>query len=340
MKLYAGLSQIQRELYTQILKKGVNINDGAIQNVLMQLRKCCNHPDLLREVRDDLPDDMIQNCGKMVILHKLLAKLKKNGSRVLIFSQMTKMLDILKDYCINENYSYCRLDGKTKTEEREKNIEDFQAANSDKFIFLLSTRAGGFGITLTGADVVIFYDSDWNPQMDLQALARTHHIGQEKQVRVFRLITDNTVEVKMIENAQTKLRLDRLVIQQGRLPDKIENALKKEEMHLMIRHGFEYVLKSKESDITLDEHIDSILEKSDARARLEESEHLKQDERSLCSFSVDNEDFWGPDHPDLGLTLFPGPSETIVKEISNPVQVSLKYFAIHFISSLSFYLYF
>jgi SWI/SNF-related matrix-associated actin-dependent regulator of chromatin subfamily A member 5 len=80
---------------------------------------------------------------------------------------------------------------------------------------LLSTRAGGFGITLTGADVVIFYDSDWNPQMDLQALARTHHIGQEKQVRVFRLITDNTVGVKMIENAQTKLRLDRLVIQQG-----------------------------------------------------------------------------------------------------------------------------
>jgi len=284
VNVYVGLSQIQRELYTKILME--NKQDEKPHLSFLSLMKCCNHPDLLPEIRDDLPDDIVQNCGKMIVLDKLLAKLKKDGSRVLIFSHLTKMLDILEDYCSHESYSYCRLDDETKNEERKQNIEDFQAPNSDKFLFLLSNRAGGWGITLTSADVVIFYDSHWNPQMESQAIDRTYRIGQEKQVRVFRLITDNTVEVKIIEKAQMKMLLDRLVIQQGRLPDPIESSLTKEEMHAMIRHGWEYVLKSKESDVALDEDIDSIIAKCDSRTRLEESEHLILGEQSMTSPSL------------------------------------------------------
>lgn len=183
----------------------------------------------------------IYNSGKMVILDKLLPKLQQQGSRVLVFSQMTRMIDILEDYCFWRGYNvctriynnlvfylyilfiiitscisqYCRLDGNTPHEDRQRQINEYNEEDSKKFIFMLSTRAGGLGINLATADVVIIYDSDWNPQMDLQAMDRAHRIGQKKQVRVFRLITENTVEEKIVERAEIKLRLDKLVIQQG-----------------------------------------------------------------------------------------------------------------------------
>ena len=277
LKIYTGLSPIQRELYTKILMKDVKILNGGgkmrIQNVMMELRKCCNHPNLLPKIRNDLPDDIVTNCGKMIVLNKLLAKLKEEGSRVLIFSQMTKVLDILEDYCCDRGYEYCRLDGRTRKETRDKNITDFEAPNSEKFVFLLSTRAGGLGITLTSADVVIFYDSDWNPQMDLQAMDRAHRIGQKKQVRVYRLITEQTIEEKMIEKAEMKLRLDQLVIQKGQLlTDKTESSINKEEMLEMIRHGVDNILQSKGTDDEIvDEDIHAILAKSEIRNQLEKS---------------------------------------------------------------------
>lgn len=129
---------------------------------------------------------------------------------------------------------------------------------------MLSTRAGGLGINLATADVVIIYDSDWNPQMDLQAMDRAHRIGQMKQVRVFRFITENTVEEKIVERAEVKLRLDKLVIQQGRLVDSKSQALNKDEMLNMIRHGANHVFASKDSEIT-DEDIDTILQKGEAK---------------------------------------------------------------------------
>ncbi|NXX67857.1 SMCA5 regulator, partial [Spizella passerina] len=127
----------------------------------------------------------------------------------------TRVLDILEDYCMWRNYEYCRLDGQTPHNERQASINAFNDPDSSKFVFMLSTRAGGLGINLATADVVILYDSDWNPQVDLQAMDRAHRIGQTKTVRVFRFITDNTVEERIVERAEMKLRLDSIVIQQG-----------------------------------------------------------------------------------------------------------------------------
>lgn len=131
---------------------------------------------------------------------------------------------------------------------------------------MLSTRAGGLGINLATADVVILYDSDWNPQVDLQAMDRAHRIGQTKTVRVFRFITDNTVEERIVERAEMKLRLDSIVIQQGRLVDQNLNKIGKDEMLQMIRHGATHVFASKESEIT-DEDIDGILERGAKKVR-------------------------------------------------------------------------
>ncbi|CAM6002370.1 unnamed protein product [Sphagnum balticum] len=150
------------------------------------------------------------------------------------------MLDILEDYCWFRQLQYCRLDGQTPHEERQESIDEFNRVGSPKFLFMLSTRAGGLGINLTSADVVIIYDSDWNPQVDLQAMDRAHRIGQTKQVRVFRLITESTVEERIVERAEIKLRLDAVVIQQGRLAD-AQKALGKDEMLSMVRHGADQI---------------------------------------------------------------------------------------------------
>lgn len=179
IKIFVGLSKMQREWYTKVLMKDIDVVNGAgklekmrLQNILMQLRKCTNHPYLFDGAEPGPPyttdTHLVYNSGKMVILDKLLPKLQAQGSRVLIFSQMTRMLDILEDYCLWRNYQYCRLDGQTPHEDRNRQIQEYNMDNSPKFIFMLSTRAGGLGINLATADVVIIYDSDWNPQMDLQ----------------------------------------------------------------------------------------------------------------------------------------------------------------------------
>ncbi|KAF4533362.1 hypothetical protein B566_EDAN002760 [Ephemera danica] len=253
VKVYVGLSKMQREWYTKVLMKDIDIVNGAgkiekmrLQNILMQLRKCCNHPYLFDGAEPGPPyttdEHLVYNCGKMVILDKLLPKLQAQGSRVLIFSQMTRMMDILEDYCLWRGYNYCRLDGQTPHEDRQRQINEYNTPGSEKFVFMLSTRAGGLGINLATADIVLIFDSDWNPQMDLQAMDRAHRIGQTKQVKVFRFITENTVEEKIVERAEVKLRLDKLVIQQGRLVDSKSNQLAKDEMLSMIRHGANHKL--------------------------------------------------------------------------------------------------
>ncbi|KAK3913636.1 Chromatin-remodeling complex ATPase chain Iswi [Frankliniella fusca] len=297
VKIYVGLSKMQREWYTKVLMKDIDVVNGAgkiekmrLQNILMQLRKCSNHPYLFDGAEPGPPyttdEHLVYNCGKMVILDKLLPKLQEQGSRVLIFSQMTRMLDILEDYCHWRCYNYCRLDGNTPHEDRQRQINEYNEPNSKKFIFMLSTRAGGLGINLATADVVIIYDSDWNPQMDLQAMDRAHRIGQKKQVRVFRMITENTVEEKIVERAEVKLRLDKLVIQQGRLVDNKASALNKDEMLNMIRHGANEVFASKESAIT-DEDIDTILEKGENKTQELNKKLSEMGESSLRNFTVD-----------------------------------------------------
>ncbi|XP_045852056.1 probable global transcription activator SNF2L1 isoform X3 [Meles meles] len=311
IKIYLGLSKMQREWYTKILMKDIDVLNSAgkmdkmrLLNILMQLRKCCNHPYLFDGAEPGPPyttdEHIVSNSGKMVVLDKLLAKLKEQGSRVLIFSQMTRLLDILEDYCMWRGYEYCRLDGQTPHEEREDKflevellgqreaIEAFNVPDSSKFIFMLSTRAGGLGINLASADVVILYDSDWNPQVDLQAMDRAHRIGQKKPVRVFRLITDNTVEERIVERAEIKLRLDSIVIQQGRLIDQQSNKLAKEEMLQMIRHGATHVFASKESELT-DEDITTLLERGEKKTAEMNERLQKMGESSLRNFRMDTE---------------------------------------------------
>ena len=204
-------------------------NLPSLMNIMMELRKCCNHPFLIRgveqsivaETREKKPElknddlvlqSMLDSSGKMVLLDKLLPKLRSQGHKVLVFSQMVRMLDIIQDYLTLKGYSFERIDGGVKINERQAAIDRFSAPGSDRFIFLICTRAGGFGINLTAADTVIIYDSDWNPQNDIQAQARCHRIGQDKAVKVYRLITNRTYEMEMFQRANLKLGLDKAVL--------------------------------------------------------------------------------------------------------------------------------
>jgi len=274
--LFVGMTDLQKDIYKKLLLKEMNtlsVGDGAkisktsLLNLVMQLRKCTNHPYLFEGVEDMTLDPfgqhLIDNCGKLLLLHKLLKKLKSNGSRVLIFSQMTRVLDILEDYCTITGYKYCRIDGSTSGEDRQIGMDEFNKENSDKFLFLLTTRAGGLGINLQTADIVIIYDSDWNPQMDLQAMDRAHRIGQKKPVFVYRLVTKDSVEERILERAELKLRLDAMVIQKHRKSagSNSNKNNKKDELLEMIQYGADKIFKTKGSTIT-DDDIDTILEGS------------------------------------------------------------------------------
>merc|ERR1711991_677681 len=160
-------------------------------------------------------EHLVEASSKFVFLDKFLPKLKKEDHRVLIYTQFTSMLDILEDFCAMRQFDYLRLDGSTHSFERQMNIDRFNVHGSNVFIFLLSTRAGGLGINLATADTVILFDSDWNPQRDLQAMDRAHRLGQTKQVTVYRLVTKGTVEERIIMRAAEKLFLDAMIVQQA-----------------------------------------------------------------------------------------------------------------------------
>jgi len=217
-----------------------NLLSQDIQNLAMQLRKVCNHPFLLPSVEDEIvkPGEnpvevMINASGKLVFVDKLLAKLKEKKNKILIFSQMVKILNILEDFLNYREYSYVRLDGSIVGEERQKSIDKFNDPKSGVFVFLLCTRAGGVGLNLTAANTVIIYDSDWNPQNDLQAQARCHRIGQTQEVQVYRLITRGTYENEMFLRASMKLGLDQAILDSNSntgpvlSPKEIEHLIKK-----------------------------------------------------------------------------------------------------------------
>jgi len=189
-------------------------------NVVMQLRKAANHPYLIEWPLDKkgfaIADErLVKVSGKMMVLDRLLARLKAGGHKVLIFSQFTTVLDILEDVCALRSYDYCRLDGSVPFAERKEAMERYNT-DPDCFAFLLSTRAGGLGINLIAADTVIIYDSDWNPQADLQAQDRCHRIGQKNTVMVYRLITANTIDQRILDRAEAKRKLEKLVIHRGK----------------------------------------------------------------------------------------------------------------------------
>ncbi|XP_011806650.1 PREDICTED: chromodomain-helicase-DNA-binding protein 1-like isoform X6 [Colobus angolensis palliatus] len=220
--IYHGMSALQKKYYKAILMKDLDAfeNETAkkvkLQNILSQLRKCVDHPYLFDGVEPEpfeVGDHLIEASGKLHLLDKLLAFLYSGGHRVLLFSQMTQMLDILQDYMDYRGYSYERVDGSVRGEERHLAIKNF--GQQPIFVFLLSTRAGGVGMNLTAADTVIFVDSDFNPQNDLQAAARAHRIGQNKSVKVIRLIGRDTVEEIVYRKAASKLQLTNMIIEGG-----------------------------------------------------------------------------------------------------------------------------
>lgn len=167
---------------------------------------------------------------KFKVLDLLLKRLIDKGSKVLIFSQMTRLLDILDDYLRFKSIPYCRIDGQTSAMDRETRIEDFQREDSDKLVFILSTRAGGLGIDLYAADTVILFDSDWNPQVDLQAIDRAHRIGQKRDVTIYRFITKGTVEEVIVRRAAKKLKVDHMIMQKGKLSASDERKISAQDM--------------------------------------------------------------------------------------------------------------
>ncbi|KAI5119788.1 hypothetical protein M0805_006586 [Coniferiporia weirii] len=231
------MSALQSQLYKQ-MKKYKMIADGkdakgkqgggvkGLSNELMQLRKICQHPFLFDSVEDKIsPSGMIDEniyrvSGKFELLTRILPKFFATGHRVLIFFQMTKVMDIMEDFMKMQNWRYLRLDGGTKTEERALHVQSFNAKDSPVQVFILSTRAGGLGLNLQSADTVIIFDSDWNPHADLQAQDRAHRIGQTKSVRILRFITEKSVEEAMYARARYKLDIDDKVIQAGRFDNK------------------------------------------------------------------------------------------------------------------------
>ncbi|KAF8511891.1 P-loop containing nucleoside triphosphate hydrolase protein [Hysterangium stoloniferum] len=273
VNIYVGLTDMQRKWYRSVLEKDID----AVTSLSGKKEVTC-HPYLFDGAEPGPPyttdEHLIDNCGKMIILDKLLHQMKAKGSRVLVFSQMSRVLDILEDYCTFRRYPHCRIDGGTAHEDRIAAIDEYNRPGSEKFIFLLTTRAGGLGINLTTADIVVLYDSDWlvndvlpfgplrKRQADLQAMDRAHRIGQTKQVYVFRLITENSVEERMLERAAQKLRLDQLVIQQGHT--KITKATNKEELLDLIHHGAEKIVNSND-DLLVNADIDEIIHRGEER---------------------------------------------------------------------------
>ena len=271
MHINVGITEMQKSIYRQLLKKSTiekGNSTSHYKNILVQLRKVCNHPYLFPGIEpEDAPElgeHLIKSSGKMHVLDKLLKKAQQDKSQSLIFSGFTSMLDILEDFCRFREYKYCRLDGNTELDDRQMQIDDFTSPGTDKVVFLISTRAGGLGLNLMTANTVVLYDSDWNPQMDLQAMDRAHRIGQMKQVRVYRLITKNTMEEKMVEKQTMKLKLDQLIIQKGRMAPK-NTGMQKDDLQDMVNYGADAIFEIG-SNID-DEDIEELIKNGEDKAR-------------------------------------------------------------------------
>jgi SNF2 family DNA or RNA helicase len=229
-----SLTQLQKELYKATLAKNAKLlrsiasnrsvttgRMASFNNILTELRKIINHPYLIDgvEPKFDPPNQLqthqllIDSCGKLALLHMLLKELRRRGRKVLIFSQWTRILNVLEDYLSGEDIHYLRIDGTVTSEQRQERIDKFNAPGSAYEVFLLSTRAGGVGINLATASAVVIYDQDFNPHADMQALSRAHRIGQENNVVVFKLLAKGTAEERIAQVGKKKMVLDHLVIE-------------------------------------------------------------------------------------------------------------------------------
>ncbi|ORX58368.1 hypothetical protein BCR36DRAFT_111075 [Piromyces finnis] len=287
--LRVELSHMQVHYYKHILTKNFSaLNKGiagqgqfSLLNIAMELKKASNHPflfqgaEVITDNREEQLKGLIMNSGKMVLLDKLLQRLKSDGHRVLIFSQMVRMLDILSDYIVLRGYTYQRLDGSVGSEARKKAIEHYNAEGSPDFIFLLSTKAGGLGLNLETADTVIIFDSDWNPQNDLQAMARAHRIGQKNHVNVYRFVSKGTIEEEILDRAKKKMVLEYCIIKQmdtsgetllqkSSKKSKRADQFNKEELQSILKFGAQKMFSEDAGTEKLEEmNLDEILERAE-----------------------------------------------------------------------------
>ncbi|KAF5098308.1 hypothetical protein D0Z03_001239 [Geotrichum reessii] len=295
--LRVEMSDMQTEYYRNIISRNYEaLNAGSsgssqmsLLNIMVELKKVSNHPYLFptaeeryiesngnSRARDVILKGMIMNSGKMVLLDKLLTRLKRDGHRVLIFSQMVRMLDILADYLAIKGYQYQRLDGTVASYTRKTLIDHYNAPGSQDFVFLLSTRAGGLGINLMTADTVILFDSDWNPQADLQAMARAHRIGQKNHVMVYRFVSKDTVEEEILERAKRKMVLEYAVISMGITNKNVTNDLEKDassaELSAILKFGAGNMFKKNNNQQKLEEmNLDDVLNHAEDHVSAEDT---------------------------------------------------------------------
>ncbi|KAK2159555.1 hypothetical protein LSH36_151g07062 [Paralvinella palmiformis] len=301
------LAPMQKKFYKYILTKNyeaLNVkgfgNQTSLKNIMMDLRKCCNHPYLFPAAENEAPlakegsyegRALIKSCGKLVLLEKMLMKLKRDNHRVLIFSQMTKVLDILEEFLTYLEMKYERLDGSISSRVRQQSIDRFNDSRSQSFVFLLSTKAGGLGINLATADTVIIYDMDWNPHNDIQAFSRAHRIGQKNKVMIYRFVTRNTVEERMAKVCKQKMMLTELVIHKGLGAEK-KDSLTKQEVSEILRHGAEELFKDEEEGKAVvydDEAVEQLLnrdQKGEENAPVDKESSVLGMNEYLRSFKV------------------------------------------------------
>ncbi|BGP37318.1 hypothetical protein JCM10449v2_001223 [Rhodotorula kratochvilovae] len=240
---------------------------GSFTNILMELRKSLCHPYLVdadMEPQVALAQEAHRNLtdasAKFLLLAQMLPKLKAAGHRVLIFSQFKITLNIIERFLAGLDLKYLRLDGDTPQIERQRGVDKYNAPGSEYFAYLLSTRAGGVGLNITSADVVIIYDQDFNPQMDLQAISRAHRMGQTKPVRVFKLVVKGTCEEKILNAGDKKRGLEHLIIQ------RIDTKDETEDVESMLQFGAQAVFDEEAAEASAirysDADVDELLAKT------------------------------------------------------------------------------
>ncbi|XP_057538886.1 chromatin structure-remodeling complex protein SYD-like isoform X2 [Amaranthus tricolor] len=290
------LIRCEASAYQKLLMKRVEENLGslgmskarAVHNSVMELRNICNHPYLSQlhvdEVDGYIPKHflppIVRLCGKLEMLDRLLPKLKATNHRVLFFSTMTRLLDVMEEYLAWKQYRYLRLDGHTSGLERGALIDKFNRPDSPFFIFLLSIRAGGVGVNLQAADTVIIFDTDWNPQVDLQAQARAHRIGQKKDVLVLRLETVNSVEEQVRASAEHKLGVANQSITAGFFDNNTSAEDRREYLESLLRE----CKKEEAAPVLDDDSLNDILARSESEIDIFEAVDKKRQEEELATW--------------------------------------------------------
>ncbi|KAF9502487.1 hypothetical protein BDN71DRAFT_1479184 [Pleurotus eryngii] len=283
-----SMTPLQKEIYRSILShnldilKGLTVNGPSaavsakksrLTNLLMEMRKCLQHPYIYAsdiEPTNLTPqathEKLIDASAKFRLLKQLLQKLKARGHRILLFSQFVIALDVIEDFVVGEGYKCLRLDGNTKSRDRQKNMDEFNKPDSEYFIFLLSTRAGGVGINLYSADTVIIFDPDFNPH---QAIARSHRFGQQKTVLVFKLMVKDSAEERIMQMGKKKLALEHLIVKKMEDDDSAG-----EDIHSILTYGAKALFDDSEGaskDVTYsDADIDKLIERTEKETQVVE----------------------------------------------------------------------